>query len=230
MSPYALLDPLVHAFSTALTGIAGLLPGPTGGPALLAAIAVLTLALRAALLPAAVSTYRATRARAALAPEIGRLRARYGKDRVRLAEEINAVYRKAGVRPLAGVGPMVVQGLAVAALYRSMVAPVVAGHANALLDATVLGAPLTGHWTAFLAAGAVPTAAVAILLAGLVAVAWGASRLAARQSPDAGRLVRAVPYATPVFALLAPAAVGVYLLTSTAWTLAERVLLPQLVR
>jgi YidC/Oxa1 family membrane protein insertase len=230
MSPYALLDPLVSAFYAGLTGIAGVLPGPAGGPALLAATVALTLALRAALLPAAVSAYRSTKARAALAPEIARLRKRYGRDRVRLAEEMTAAYRKAGARPLGGLGAMTVQGLAIAALYRTMTAPVVAGHPNALLDATVLGAPLTAHWPAILAAGAAPTAGFAALLAALVAVAWAASRLTARQAPDAGRLVRVLPFGTPVFALLAPAAVAVYLLTSTTWTLAERILLPHLVR
>jgi YidC/Oxa1 family membrane protein insertase len=231
MSPYALLDPLVHAFNAGMTGLAGLLPGPTGGVALVAAIAALTVALRAALLPAAVSAYRANQARAALVPELAALRKRYRKDRVRLAEEINKAHRRAGVRPFAGTGAMLVQGLAVASLYRAVVAPAVAGHANALVGASVLGAPLTAHWPAILAAGgAGPLVLLAALLAGLVAVAWAASRLTGRQRPDAGRLARAVPYGTPAFALLAPAAVGVYLLTSTTWTLLERTLLPQLVR
>jgi 60Kd inner membrane protein len=148
--------------------------------ALVAAIAALTVALRAALLPAAVSAYRANQARAALVPEIARLRRRYGKDRVRLAEEILAAQRKAGTRPFAGVGAMLVQGLAVASLYRAVIAPAVAGHANALVGVSVLGAPLTAHWSAILAAGG----------AGPVALLAGGRRRVDRPSREGGRVGR----------------------------------------
>jgi YidC/Oxa1 family membrane protein insertase len=229
LSPYVLLDPFVRAGYSALTGIATLLPGPTGGAALATGIAAVTLLLRAALLPVSVSTFRAQRARAALAPELAALRRRHrGAE---LAAELTAAYRRAGIRPAADLLPLLVQALAIASLYRIIVAATIAGHANAILGATVLGAPLAGHWPAILGtAGAGPVAAFAVLVAALVVLAWASARLTARQAPGTGRLLRLLPYGTPAFAVLAPAAVGVYLLISTAWTLAERAALPHLVR
>jgi YidC/Oxa1 family membrane protein insertase len=238
MSPYTLLDPLVRVGYTALTGIAAAFPGPTGGPALAAAIVLLTLALRAGLLPVAVAAQRAGRARAALAPELDRLRRRYGRDRARLAAELTAAYRRAGVSPLAGIRPALVQLAALTTMYRIIVVRAVAGQPNAILHATLLGAPLAQHWPAVLAAAAGPGPAVlfAAVLAALLAVAWGSSRVTARlaaadgagQPPALARLVRLLPYGTVGFAALAPVAVSGYLLASTACTLAERLLLSRL--
>ena len=73
-----------------------------------------------------------------------------------------------------------------------------------------------------------------LLVAGLTVVAWLPSRRAARiaaltpgPAPTGvlGRLPRLLPYATPVTALFLPLATLLYLLTSSAWTLAENALL-----
>jgi len=70
------------------------------------------------------------------------------------------------------------------------------------------------------------------LLAGLC---WLSARLARRMTPPAtgtpaapggtggsGLLLRALPYLTVVIAAFAPLAAGIYLVTSLAWSLAER--------
>ncbi len=44
----------------------------------------------------------------------------------------------------------------------------------------------------------------------------------------APRLVRLMPYATVGFAVLSPLGVGFYLVVTTAWSAAERALLPRL--
>lgn len=238
MSPYTLLDPLVRVGYTALTGIAAALPGPTGGVALAAAIVLVTVGVRAGLLPVAVAAQRAGRARAALAPEIDRLRRRYGRDRARLANELTAAYRRAGVSPFDGIRPALVQLAALSTMYRIIVVRAVAGQPNAILTATLVGAPLAGHWPAVLAgAGAVsgPAALFAALLGTLAVLARQSSRLTARLAPAAGdqppgvaRLIRLLPYGTVGFAAIAPVAVSVYLVASTACTLAERLLLSRL--
>jgi YidC/Oxa1 family membrane protein insertase len=48
---------------------------------------------------------------------------------------------------------------------------------------------------------------------------------AAAQSAAVGRLTRVLPYVTIVIAAVVPLAAGIYLLTTTAWTTAERALL-----
>jgi YidC/Oxa1 family membrane protein insertase len=147
MSFYTLLGPLVHVGYWALTGIARVLPGPTGSIALAVSIVLLTVAVRACLVPAALAAQRAGRAQAALAPELARLRRRYGRDRATLAAQTAAAYRRAGVSPFAGLRPALVQLVALSTVYRIIVVPTIAGQPNAILDATVLGArwPGTGR-------------------------------------------------------------------------------------
>ena len=241
MSPYDLLDPAVSLAHTLLTAIAEAVPGPVSGPALALAVVVLTVLVRAAMLPLAVRAFRAERARAALAPQLSRLRTRYAADRERLARELLAAHRAAGVSPLGGLGTALVQLPVVMTLYRVVVVPTVAGGPNVLVGAAVLGAPLTEHWLpVLLAAGAFspPAVALCVLLAALAVVAHvsvrqHAARLAAAVDATApvpgAALLRWLPYGTVAFAAAAPVAVGLYLLSTTAWTVAERAVLQRLV-
>ena len=74
------------------------------------------------------------------------------------------------------------------------------------------------------------------LFALLAAVAWAGTLIArrvARPSPSApapadrgdGPLLRVLPYATVAVAAVLPLAAGLYLLTTTAWSAAERAVL-----
>jgi YidC/Oxa1 family membrane protein insertase len=49
--------------------------------------------------------------------------------------------------------------------------------------------------------------------------------VAAEEAGTVGRVLRLLPYGTVAVAALVPLAAGLYLLTTTAWTAAERVLL-----
>ena len=240
MSPYDLLDPAVSLAHTLLTAIAEAVPGPVGGPALALAVVVLTALVRASMLPLAVKTLRAERARAALAPELARLRTRHAGDRERLARELLAAHQAAGVGLLGGLGTALVQLPIIATLYRVVVVPTVAGDPNILVGAVLLGAPLTEHWPqVLLGAGLLspPATALAALLLALALVAHAsvrqqAARLAAaaQTAPVPGAAVlKWLPYGTVAFAAVAPVAVGLYLLSTTAWTVGERAVLERLV-
>ena len=242
MSPYDLLDPAVSLAHTLLTAIAEAAPGHVDGPSLALAVVVLTALVRAAMLPLAVKALRAERARAALAPELTRLRRRHADDRERLARELLAAHRAAGVGLLGGLGTALVQLPVVTTLYRVVVAPTVAGDPNVLVGAVVLGAPLTEHWPQVLLGAGVlspPAAALAVLLLALAVVAHASVRqqaartaaAAAAQTPalPGAALLRWLPYGTVAFAAAAPVAVGLYLLSTTAWTVAERAVLERLV-
>lgn len=238
MSPYDLLDPAVTVAHTLLTVLAEAVPGPVDGAAIALGVAALTLLVRAALLPLAVRARRTERARAALAPELARLRRRHGKDRDRLAREILAAHRKAGVGLFAGVGTALAQLPVVTTLYRVVVVPTVAGVPNILVGANLLGAPLTASWPQVLAGASLlsaPWAAFSVLLlalAGLAAIAvrqQTARLAAAAQQPLPGAAVlRLMPFGTVGFAAVMPAAVGIYLLTSSAWAVTERAVLTRL--
>jgi YidC/Oxa1 family membrane protein insertase len=204
---------LLAALATLLTPIGGL-------PA---AIVVLTLGVRAALHPLTRRAVRGERARLRLAPKLAALRRRHAGNPNRLAEESMALYRSAGVSPWAGLMPVLAQAPVFVVLYH-----IFAGQAAG----TVLGGHLFAgqHVFLFLA-----------LLAALATVAWLTSRrvamltrvnapLAEQATPAAAgaliaRLPRILPYATVASALVLPMALVIYLLTSTAWTLVENMVL-----
>jgi YidC/Oxa1 family membrane protein insertase len=202
----------------ALVGIAAAIEPVAGDPAVAAALVLLTVAVRALLLPLAVRVARADLARRALAPGLEHLR----ND----PRELAAAYRRAGVNPFAGLLPALAQAPVMVVVYRLCVVPAVAGAPNVLRTADLFGAPLAMHGPAVVAGlGGLPALVVLALLAGLVAVAW---TTAARLPDGTPRVLRVLPFGTVAVALFAPLALAVHLLTSTAWTLGERTLLPRL--
>jgi YidC/Oxa1 family membrane protein insertase len=210
LMPHDITDPLMTLFLR----LAQLL-APIGG--VTAAIVAVTLAVRAVLHPLTRAAVRGERARRRLAPRLAELRRRHGKDPARVAELSLALHRSEGVSPFAGLWPVVAQAPVFLLLYR-IFAEEGAG--------TLLGERLlTGnHPAAFLS-----------LLVGLTVVAWLTSRrtgMLMRVNADLAtgsrllaRLPRVLPYSTVAVAAFLPMALVVYLLTSTAWTLAENTLL-----
>ena len=219
--PHAITDPLTDLFLLLAHTLA-----PIGGAT--AAIVLVTLAIRAALHPLTRAAVGGERARLRLAPRLAELRRRHAKDPARLAELSLALHRSEGVSPFAGLLPVLAQAPIFLLLYR-IVAEEGAG--------TLLGEHLL--------TGAHPVAFLSLLL-GLVVVAWFTSRRAAMimrvnaalttgprpAGADAGptqrlltRLTRVLPYSTVAVAAFLPMALVVYLLTSTAWTLAENTVL-----
>jgi YidC/Oxa1 family membrane protein insertase len=203
------LDPAVALLHSLLMLVAPAMPGPEPVQ-LAAAIVVVTVAVRTALLPLSVRSFRGQRARTSLAPEVDALRKKHPHDRATLAREIHELHRRAGVSPLAGFGPLLLTAPVVLTLFRMV---------------NLLGSPLSTHWLPLLSTGSPATAiALVLLLLALLAVAWVSSR----QQPEGPVALRLLPFGTVAFAVAAPLAVSVYLLSSTAWTVAERAILPRL--
>jgi len=249
MSVLSLLDPAVLALHQVVVALASTLPWPHQGAALAVSLALVTIGVRTALLPVAVRTLRTERARSAIAPDLEALRRRHRDDPRRLLAETARVQREAGVGPLAGLLPALAQLPVIMSIYRLVVLPVIAGHPNLVLAAHLFGAPLAAHWPEVIAAGGLIGPGALALLSGLlllIALATLSSRDVARRAGPIGAadtgttradasvvaagLLRWMPYGTVVVAAFAPVAVGVYLLTSTTWTVAERRLLPRIVR
>ncbi len=207
MSVLSVLDPAVHLAHAAVAALAAVVPTA-------AAIVLFTLAVRAALHPLARSAARAERARARLAPKVARLRERHARNPERLNRELLALHRAEGTGPFAGLLPVLLQAPFFSVMYRLFTtAP---GH---LLDATLAGVPLAVHPTA--AHTPAQFAVFAVLEAALLALAWSGARRA-KHAPTPVGPVRWLAFGTPLFALLLPLAGQLYLLTSTAWTAAER--------
>ncbi len=190
---------------------------PAGVPV---AIVVFTIVVRLLLHPLSRAAVRGERARAVLMPRIAELQKRHAKDPERLRREVAKLQSDNGSL-LVGCLPMLAQLPFFWVMYRLFSAGTITGHPNALLTGTLFGAPLGAHWP--LLTGTPVFLALAVLLA---VVAWFSVRLQTRRTTTpAPALLRFLPYGTVVTAAFVPLAAGLYLLTTTAWTVAERALL-----
>jgi YidC/Oxa1 family membrane protein insertase len=217
-----------------VAGFTGILTPVLGGMAAVAAIIGFTMAVRLILMPLSLRALRGQAAMARLAPELLALRRRYARQPDRLQAEMTALYRREGTSMFAGITPLLLQWPFVSLLYLLFRSPRVAGAPNTLLSHDLLGVPLGAHWLAG-AGPASPQGAVFLgVFALLAALCWLGVRLARRAAPQAssapataaagrqGVLASVLPYLTVVIAAFVPLAAAIYLITSTAWSLAER--------
>lgn len=211
MSVFTLLDPAVGVAHDAVAVLAQPLPTAL-------AIVLFTVLVRLTLHPLARPAARGERARIRLAPQLAELKRRHGKQPEKLRTATAELYRAEGASPFTGCLPLLVQLPFFTVMYRLFTTP------TDLLDATVFGVPLGLHPTAvnspaeLLVFGA--------LFAALAALGWIGFRRGRRNVIDpsvpGADLMPYLAYGTVLFAVVLPLAGGLYLLTTTAWTLAER--------
>ncbi len=199
--------------SAALDGLAILLTPSAGAFAAALAIVVFTMAVRLAISPLSRLQARSARRGAALAPELSKLRERYGDDPLRLATETLAVQRAHGVSPFASLLPALAQAPFFMLMFH-LVQPG-AGAPTGVLAGHLFGVPLTAHL------GAGP-AVFAVLIALSLALAWWSARRMRHATPAAARWLSYLPYLGVAAVAWLPLAGGVYLVTSTAWTALEQ--------
>jgi YidC/Oxa1 family membrane protein insertase len=228
---------LVFALTDVLTPV-------LGGLAAVVGIILVTMAVRLLVAPLTFRALRGQAAQARLAPEIQRLRQRHAKQPDRLQRELTALYQREGTSMFAGFAPLLVQWPVFSVLYLLFRSPTVAGGPNRLLSRNLLGVPLGSHWLS--GAGILSVHGVVFLcvLAVLAAACWFVARVARRALPQpaaagpasAGKTAPAAvpgaqaltafgkvaPYITVVIAAFAPLAGVIYLVTSTSWSAAER--------
>jgi YidC/Oxa1 family membrane protein insertase len=199
-----------------------------GGLATAAAIVAFTMAVRLLLFPLSYQAFRGQASMSAFGVKAQDLRQRHAGQPERLQRELSELYRQEGSGLLAGCLPLLLQLPFFSIMYRLFLSRSVAGHPNALLARDLLGTPLGSHWLT----GAGPASAQGLLFFGLFALLAAAAFLTARAAQAAGSqpatlgvLGRLVPYSTLIIAALVPLAAGLYLLTTAAWTGAERAVL-----
>jgi YidC/Oxa1 family membrane protein insertase len=224
-----------------------------GGLAAAAAIVGFTVVVRLLLLPLSYRAMRGMAAQARMAPLAQGLRKRYAGQPDRLQRELTALYRAEGTSMFAGCLPLLVQWPAFSVLSLLFRSQQVGGAPNTLLTHRLFGAPLASYWLGGAGPFSVQGAVFAGLFVLLAAVGWLSARMARRASGPAGpagtrrpsgtsaadttatgaaaasgaqaALARVLPFATVAIAAFVPLAAGLYLATSTAWTLAERAVL-----
>lgn len=221
---FAFLDAPVAGAYHLVSTLAELAAPPVGELATALAIVVFTICVRLLLHPLARAATRGERVRAELAPQVQRLREKHGNDADRMRRELAELRASSGGSPFAGCLPMLLQLPFFVVMYRLFASAEIGGRVNELLGHTLFGAPLGGH---FLTAG-MPYALVYLgLFAALAAVAtfavrWQARMRAGGPAPPGMALLRWLPYGTVLVAVVVPLAAGVYLLTTTTWTVLER--------
>jgi len=241
--PVATVIDAVYAFITAIAGVLEPLAG-TASAAL--AVVLLTVLVRAALIPVGVSQVRADITRRRLAPRIAELQRRYKKNPELLQRKTMELYTAEKASPFAGCLPLLVQIPVVGLIYAIFTQVSINGHPNALLEHELFGVRL-GSSLVQLAGGGALTPSAGILFAcimAVIAVVAQVSRRLLAQPPassttDTGepsapgmpnlagltRVLSFTPFVTAIVAAFVPLAAAIYLLVTVSWTLGERLVL-----
>lgn len=226
---------IVTFLATALTPIAG-------ASATALAIVVITMLVRAALIPVGRSQVRAEFTRRRLAPKLRELQRRYGKNPEVLQRKTMELYTEEKASPLAGCLPTLIQAPIVSVVYGLFILGTINGHPNGLLTETLAGVPLGTSLLTLIGGGqAWPGVIVYILLLAVIATVAGLQRRATRAAaaeagqssetaaiPGMANVASALswlPFITVIFAAIVPLAATLYLTITTTWTLVERTLL-----
>ena len=234
-----------------VTSLAGALSPLAGALSVALAIVLFTVAVRLLLLPFSYYALRGQLAQARLAPQIQALRQQHRRDPERLNHEVRALYRANGTSMFAGYLPLLLQWPFLTVMYLLFRSATINGAPNSLLRHHLFGASLSAHWLSGPGPLSLQGGVFAAVFALLALTAYLSARHSRRLFPPpspakvtsatghTGRTQKApgtppakaatpswlphvLPLVTVVFAAFLPLAGGLYLLTTTAWTLLER--------
>jgi YidC/Oxa1 family membrane protein insertase len=223
--------------------------GATSGWTWFFSIAILVILMRLIIVPLFVKQMHTTRAMSALQPQMAALRKKYKNDKQTLNQETMKLYQEAGVNPLMGCLPFVLQlplffslfsvlraiaeytgGTPKYGLPKSMV---VAGQHAKILGASIADKVL------FTGTAHVPLEAKLVILV-FVGVSMATTFLTIRQSQKRGMMPAATPdnpmaasqkymtYIMPLFALTGlywPFGLVLYWVTTNVWTMGQQYIL-----
>jgi YidC/Oxa1 family membrane protein insertase len=221
--------------------------GATSGWTWALSIVILVVLMRLIMVPLFVKQMHTTRAMSALAPEMQALRKKYKNDKQTLQQETMKLYQQAGINPLMGCLPVVLQLPMFFALYSVLKAiaewkpgqPPKYGLTLQMVEsanhAKILGATVADK---FLFTGTlhVPLHAKAVILLAVL-ISMTTTFLTVRQSMKRGMMPAATPdnpmgqsqkymmYIMPFFALSGlywPFGLVLYWVTTNCWTLGQQ--------
>jgi YidC/Oxa1 family membrane protein insertase len=221
--------------------------GTTSGWTWALSIVILVVLMRLIMVPLFVKQMHTTRAMSALAPEMQALRKKYKNDKQTLQQETMKLYQQAGVNPLMGCLPVVLQLPMFFALYSVLkaIAEWKPGQApkygltlqmvESAQKAKILGATVADKFL-FTGTAHVPLHAKAVILLAVL-ISMTTTFLTVRQSMKRGMMPAATPdnpmgqsqkymmYIMPFFALSGlywPFGLVLYWVTTNCWTLLQQ--------
>ena len=230
---------------TVVTSFVSLLTPILGGLSAAAAIVLITVLVRAVLIPVGRSQVRAEFTRKRLAPKLQELQKRFKRNPELLQRKTMELYAQEKASPLAGCLPTLAQAPVLSTVYALFMLSTIAGHPNLLLTEHVGGVPLGVSLVGLLGGGSAWPGMIVFVALLLVigTTAWFSRRVAQRfaqsqKVPGApaaegaaatmermGGALSWLPFITLVFASVVPLAATLYLSVTTTWTLVERVIL-----
>jgi YidC/Oxa1 family membrane protein insertase len=244
------LNPVYDAVAWVLKEIYGFLSpalGATSGWTWALSIIILVALMRLVLVPLFVKQMHTTRAMTALAPEMQALRKKYKNDKQTLQQETMKLYQQAGVNPLMGCLPVLLQLPLFFALYSTLKAiaewkkgqPTKYGLTLQMVQsaqqAKILGARISDK-VLFTGTLHVPIEAKVVIFCAVL-VSMTTTFLTVRQSMKRGMMPAASPdnpmgnsqkymmYFMPLFALTGlywPFGLVLYWVTTNCWTLLQQ--------
>jgi YidC/Oxa1 family membrane protein insertase len=237
MDPFSIppLAALLEGTYRLLEGLAAFLHPIAGASSAALAILVVTVIVRALLIPVGISQVKAEGTRRRLHPRILELQRRYKKDPVMLHQKTAELYRAENSSQFAGIFPALAQAPVLSVVYTLFVRTSVDGHVNALLDQHLLTTPLGASFVQAVPGGGGGILVYLAVFAVLAVTAAISRRIALRlqlvdpSAPASAatitRVLSWLPFMTIVFAAIVPLAAALYLAASMMWTLGERILL-----
>lgn len=232
------LAAILDAIYAAMMWLTDILQPFAGAASAAAAIVLVTLIVRAALIPVGISQARAEQTRARLAPRLREIQKRHKNDRERQQREMMRLYADENTSPFAGCLPVLAQAPVVGIIYALFLHTSIAGHPNALLIEQLAGVPLGtsvfGSLGTFDPAVWVVFGVLVVIVCAVAEITRRAFRtptaaLDAEASPltsaGAQRVMGLLQYATAVVLLFVPLAAALYLTVTVTWTLAQRLIL-----
>lgn len=188
------------------------------------AIVLCTVAVRVALLPLSIRATKGAKSRTALMPQLKEISEKHKNNPDRMNREIAALQAESGSL-FAGCLPLLAQLPFFWLMYRLFSTAVVAGQSNQLLTGTLFGAPLGLQWPLLTSTPVYLALAVLLAVIAYFSARWQARQTASQPTGVLGQLTKVLPYGTLVTAAFIPLAAGLYLLTTTTWTVLERAVL-----
>lgn len=246
------IELLVNAAYWVVTWLTALLEPLAGTASAALAIVVLTIVVRAILIPVGLSQVRAGITRKRLAPKITELQTRHKKNPELMQQKIMELYKEEKASPVAGCLPVLAQMPVLMAVYGIFIQSTIGGHANELLNHSLLGIPLNAGFVGLLGSGDLTVVSVAVFAVIVVIITVVAALSRHLLTPDMPqtppaptsgtdkpampdlsgmtKVLSFMPFMTAVIALFVPLAATLYLMTTTTWTLAERLVLNRVLK
>ena len=250
---FAPIATILDAAYAVVTALASSLSPFAGTFATALAIVLITLLVRAALIPVGRSQVRAEFVRRRLAPQLQEIQRRYKKNPELMQRKTAELYAAEKASPFAGCLPTLAQAPVLSTVYGLFILTAINGHPNSLLTDQLFQVPLGTSLVHLVGSGqAWPGLLLYVVLLSLIAtVAWLSRRTAMSNFPAANSpmatgssatgsaittaqpgnlpqltgILSWMPFITVIFAAIVPLAATLYLTVTTTWTLVERSIL-----